>query len=36
MDAADVAMQTAIDEGFEVYEVPDLIFPDVVPIDTIH
>jgi hypothetical protein len=34
--AADVAMQTAIDEGFEPYEIPDLIFPDVVPADTIH
>jgi len=34
--AAEVAMQAAIDEGFEPYEVADLIFPDAVPIGTIH
>lgn len=34
--AADVATQTAIDEGFEPYEVPDLIFPDAVPTNTVH
>lgn|GEM_PF-6801779 len=29
-------MQTSIDEGFEPYKIPDLIFPDVVQTDTIH
>jgi hypothetical protein len=34
--AADVVMQSAIDDGFEPYEVPDLISPDETPTDTVH
>lgn len=34
--AADVLMQSAIEEGFEPHEVPDLIVPDAKPAETVH
>jgi hypothetical protein len=34
--AADVVMQSAIDDGFDPHEVPDLIFPDPELTDTVH
>jgi hypothetical protein len=34
--AADVVMQSTIDDGFDPHEVPDLIFPDLELTDTVH
>lgn len=34
--AADVVMQSAIDDGFEPHDVPHLIFPEETPTDAVH